>query len=68
LKIHFVPVELPLHDLAYGLQLNPIYFADFFNELLRLLKFLVDEKAWGFEVEKGRDDVDHTSWQDYLVD
>ena len=52
LKIDLIPVELPLHDLAYDLVLHVVYLTDVLRELLCLLELLINQKSRGLKIEE----------------
>lgn len=67
LKIHLIPIELPLHDLEDGLVLDVVDLTDFLHEFLCFLELLIDEKARRLEVEKGSNYINYTSRYHYLI-
>ena len=52
LKINLIPVELSLHDLAYGLVLHVVDLTDVLRELLCLLELLINQKSRGLKIEE----------------
>ena len=67
LKIDLIPVELALHDLAYGLLLHIVYLTDVLRELLCFLELLIYQKSRGLKIEERGKDIDDTPWQYYLI-
>ena len=52
LKVNFIPVELALYDLAYGLLLHIVYLTDVLGKLLCFLELLIYQKSRGLKIEE----------------